>query len=418
MTKNLTGFTYTDGAKLRVHLVTSPSGASTALTANVWPDGTTEPTGWFLSTTDGQAELQAAGQVGVLTYLSGSTTNTPVTVSLDDLKVLDTAASAPPVHADPVASFTAVRVRSGASVDASGSTASDGATLTYAWNWGDGAPPARVRPRRTPIAAAGTYPVTLTLTDSLGGTATTTQNVTVSAHVHPNPVASFTASATDLLLAVDATGSTASEGATLAYAWNWGDGTPAGSGATATHTYAAPGTYTVTLTLTDSMGGTATTSQPVTVTAPPVVFVAKDDFERAVATGWGSAVTGGAWGTSAGFSVSDGVGKATLSPAQTRTNLLTGVSAQNVDARLVFSSNVVASGGGLHMNYLVHKTSAGDYRLKLRISSTGVVIVSLAKVVGATETLIVNRTLYRLYPHTRGQAAAADPGGHRGGRRP
>ena len=78
------------------------------------PDGAPEPAGWFLSTTDGQAELQAAGQVGVLTYLSGSTTNTPVTVSVDDLKVIDTAASAPPVHADPVASFTAVRDRSGA----------------------------------------------------------------------------------------------------------------------------------------------------------------------------------------------------------------------------------------------------------------------------------------------------------------
>ncbi|MGC5224154.1 PKD domain-containing protein [Micromonospora sp. DT81.3] len=400
-TKTITGYTYAADAKLRVHLLTSTAGGSTVLKANVWADGTAEQTGWLLSATDGQSELQGAGQVGVITFLSGSATNTPVSVSVDDLKVLDTAASAPPVHADPAASFTTSASDLVLSVDGSGSTASNGATLAYAWNWGDGTPAGSGATASHTYAAAGTYPVTLTLTDSLGGSATTTQNATVTAHVHPDPVAAFTAAVTDLGLSVDAAGSTSSDGATLSYAWNWGDGTPAGAGATASHNYAAPGTYTVTLTLTDNMGGSAATSQPVTVTAPPVVFVARDDFERSVPTGWGSAITGGAWGTSTGFSVSDGVGKATLSPAQTRTNLLTSVSAQNVDARLQFSSDVLANGGGLHMNYLVHKSAAGDYRLKLRISAAGVVIVSLAKVVGTTETLIVSRTLTG-YTHTPG----------------
>ena len=179
-------------------------------------------------------------------------------------------------------------------------------------------------------------------------------------------MAAFAASATGLALSVNASASQASDGATLSYSWNWGDGTPAGSGATASHTYGAAGNYTVTLTVTDSMGATATTSQQVSVSAD--AFVAKDDFERVLATGWGSAVTGGAWGTAAGFSVADGVGKASLTAGQTRTNLLTGVSAQNVDARLLLASDKVANGGGLHFNYLVHKTSAGDYRLKLRIS--------------------------------------------------
>ena len=314
-TKNLPGFTYTDGAKLRLRLTTVTTAGSTALTANVWADGTAEPSTWLLSASDAQAELQGAGQVGVLSYLSGSTTNTPVTAAIADFSVIDTAASAPPVHAAPVAAFTA-----------------------------------------TPA---------------------------------------------DLVLGVDGSASTASDGATLSYAWNWGDGTPAGSGATASHTYAAAGTYTVTLTLTDSLGATSSTSQSVTVTTAPVVFIAQDDFERTVAAGWGSAIVGGAWGTTTGFSVADGVGKATLNPGQTRSNVLTGVSAQNVDATLLFSSDVVASGGGLHMNYLVHKTAAGDYRLKLRISSAGVVTVSIAKVVGTTETLIVNRTLSG-YTHTAG----------------
>ncbi|MGN8553060.1 UNVERIFIED_CONTAM: PKD domain-containing protein [Microbacterium sp. SLM126] len=399
-TKNLTGFTYTDGAKLRLHWVVSTTGGTTALKANVWSDGATEPAAWFLSASDGQAELQGAGQVGILSYLSGSTTNVPVTVSLDDLVIVDTAASATPVHADPVASFTATPSELAVTADASASTASDGATLTYAWNWGDGASSTGATPSHT-YAAAGTYTITLTLTDSLGGTATKTQSVTVSEHVHPNPVASFTASTSNLGVTVDGSGSTPSEGAALTYAWNWGDGTAAGSGAAASHTYAAAGTYTVTLNLSDAMGGTSSTAQQVTVTAPPEVFIAKDDFERSVATGWGTAVTGGPWGTTTGFSVADGVGKATLNAGQTRTNLLTTVSAQDVDARLLFSSDVVANGGGLHMNYLVHKTTAGDYRLKLRISSAGVVTVSLAKVVGTTETLIVNRVLSG-YTHTAG----------------
>lgn len=622
--KNLSGFTYTDGGKLRIRLAVSTSAGSTSLSANVWADGLAEPSGWFITSSDSQPELQSAGQVGVVTYLSGTTTNTPVTVSFDDLVVVDTAASAPPAHADPVPSFTTSATHLDLAVDASGTTASDGATLTYAWNWGDGTASGSGKTATHVYAAAGTYTVTLTATDSMGGTASATKSVSVTAppapgdgyialddfertvatgwgtavkggawgtsagfsvsggtgkatvspsqtrtnlltgvsaqdvdaravvstdkvadgggiHLnylvhkstagdyrlklrisaagavqvslakvvgtteslianktltgythtanaklqlrlqtttangtttlkgkvwadgtteptdwfltttdataelqgagqvgvltylsgsatnapitvsvddvavvatalppveppHENPVASFTTSAAELALSVDASASTASGGATLTYAWNWGDGTPAGSGVTAAHTYAAGGTYTVTLSLTDSKGGTATTSKSVTVTAPVVpdpVFIAKDDFERTVATGWGTAVTGGAWGTTTGFSVTDGAGKATLNAGQTRTNLLTSVSAQDVDARLLFSSDVVANGGGLHMNYLVHKTTAGDYRLKLRIASTGVVTVSLAKVVGTTETLIVNRTLTG-YTHTPG----------------
>ncbi|MGL4258031.1 MAG: PKD domain-containing protein, partial [Microbacterium sp.] len=400
-TKSLTGFTYTGDAKLRLHWVASQNGGSTALTANVWPDGGPEPAGWFLSTSDSQVELQGAGQVGVLSYLSGSTTNVPVTVSLDELVVIDAAASTAPEHADPIASFTTTPNELTVSADAAASTASDGATLSYSWNWGDGSAAGSGATASHTYAAAGTYSITLTLTDSLGGTATKSQSVTVSEHVHPNPVASFTASTSDLGVIVDGSGSTPSEGAALTYSWNWGDGTAAGSGATATHTYAAAGTYTVTLNLSDAMGGSSSTSQQVTVTAPAEVFIAKDDFERTVATGWGTAVTGGPWGTTTGFSVAGGVGKATLNAGQTRTNLLTAVSAQDVDARLMFSSDVVANGGGLHMNYLVHKSTAGDYRLKLRISSAGVVTVSLAKLVGTTETLIVNRTLTG-YTHVAG----------------
>jgi hypothetical protein len=40
-----------------------------------------------LSTTDASSGLQVAGGVGLVTYLSGSSTNFPIVVSFDDLVV-------------------------------------------------------------------------------------------------------------------------------------------------------------------------------------------------------------------------------------------------------------------------------------------------------------------------------------------
>jgi len=73
----------TVGEQLRVRMqVTGTS--PTTLRAKVWRLGQSEPAGWSVSATDGTAALQAAGQVGVTTYLSGSATNAPVVVSVDD----------------------------------------------------------------------------------------------------------------------------------------------------------------------------------------------------------------------------------------------------------------------------------------------------------------------------------------------
>jgi len=78
------------------------------------------------------------------------------------------------------------------------------------------------------------------------------------------PTASFTTGATDLDLSVDGNGSSDPDGTIASYAWTFGDG-GTGTGVTASHTYATGGTFTVTLTVTDNRGGTATTSQDVTV---------------------------------------------------------------------------------------------------------------------------------------------------------
>jgi hypothetical protein len=92
--------------------------------------------------------------------------------------------------------------------------------------------------------------------------------------------------------------------------------------------------------------------------------------------------------------VADGAGKLALTAkGQTRTNLLTSVSAADVDLTMDVALDKVPDGGGAQFNSTVRRTSAGDYHLKLRYPSTGVVSASLAKTVGTTETLIASANL-------------------------
>ncbi len=128
---------------------------------------------------------------------------------------------------------------------------------------------ARPAPSATPThvyAAAGTYPVTLTVTDDSGATASASSSVTVVANTAPS--AAFTTATSGLSVSTDAAASTDTDGTIASYAWEFGDGT-IGSGATATHAYAAEGTYTVRLTVTDDQGATGTTTREVTVVRPP-----------------------------------------------------------------------------------------------------------------------------------------------------
>jgi PKD repeat protein len=110
---------------------------------------------------------------------------------------------------------------------------------------------------------------------------------TVAANVPPT--AAFTASCGGLSCTLDATGSTDSDGSIASYAWTFGDGT-SGTGATVTHAYGAAGTYSIGLTVTDNRGGTATTTQQVTVSVPTTAI----DFRAAAnanANGTTSTVT-------------------------------------------------------------------------------------------------------------------------------
>lgn len=81
-----TGITYTAGAVLRTRLqVTGTS--PTTIRARVWLSTSTEPSTWQVSTTDSTAALQAAGSVGLFTYISTAATNTPWVFRFDDYVV-------------------------------------------------------------------------------------------------------------------------------------------------------------------------------------------------------------------------------------------------------------------------------------------------------------------------------------------
>jgi len=109
----------------------------------------------------------------------------------------------------------------------------------------------------------GTNPRTVTVPG--GGSVSTTFAVTCTALNQP-PTANFTFSCNGLTCNFTSTSSDA-DGSIAAYSWTFGDNTTS-TQQNPSHSYAQGGTYTVGLTVTDNRGATATTSRPVTVTAP------------------------------------------------------------------------------------------------------------------------------------------------------
>ena len=173
----------------------------------------------------------------------------------------------------PVAGFTEVCTElSCVFTDASTDPDGDATITAWSWNFGDNttsnaeAPPAKV------YAAAGTYTVVLTVTDDEGVTDDFSKAVVVNVTVPGNtaPTASF-----DLPTECTAgtpcgfhSTSTDADGVIATTTWDFGDLTETVEGIDATHTYEDAGTYTVTLSITDDDGAPASTTLPLTVTAP------------------------------------------------------------------------------------------------------------------------------------------------------
>jgi PKD repeat protein len=82
----VSGLTYAAGTPLRIRLQVDGTGTTT-LRLKVWRADGTEPATWQKTGTDSTAGIQTAGSVGLATYLSGSSTNAPITISFDDYSV-------------------------------------------------------------------------------------------------------------------------------------------------------------------------------------------------------------------------------------------------------------------------------------------------------------------------------------------
>jgi PKD repeat protein len=286
----------------------------------------------------------------------------------------------------PVASFTATPTNLSVTVNGSGSTDSDGTVVSYAWNYGDGGTDTGVTPAAHVYAAAGTYTITLTVTDNGGLTNVATKSVTV-AKANVPPVASFTATASGLTVALNGSASTDSDGTVVSYAWNYGDGAT-GTGATSSHTFASAGSYVITLTVTDNGGLTNSITKNVTVA---ISVLAGDSFTRTVSNGWGSADTGGAWsivtGAASQTAVDGSVGRMNLPTAGYQlAALLNSYSGQDENIVVDTSANAAATGNGIYQSILARHVGSSDYRLKVRLLPGNVVHLAMSKVVNGSET--------------------------------
>ncbi|MGD9958239.1 PKD domain-containing protein [Nocardioides sp.] len=98
------------------------------------------------------------------------------------------AAAGPPPNQPPTSAFSSSCTYLDCVFDSSGSGDSDGTLAAYAWDFGDGTTSTSADPTHS-YALAGTYPVTLVVTDDDGSSATVTHSVVVQEAPVPSAVA-------------------------------------------------------------------------------------------------------------------------------------------------------------------------------------------------------------------------------------
>jgi PKD repeat protein len=173
----------------------------------------------------------------------------------------------PPPNQPPTANFTSSCTN--LSCTFTNTSTDDGTIASSSWTFGDGGTSTATSPSHG-YGSAGTYSVSLTVTDDKGATNSTTKSVTVSTTPPPNtpPTANFTSSCTNLACSFTNT-STDPDGTIASSSWTFGDGSTS-TATSPSHTYGSAGTYSVSLTVKDDKGASSsTTTKSVTVTASP-----------------------------------------------------------------------------------------------------------------------------------------------------
>jgi PKD repeat protein len=266
---------------------TTPLDMAFDATASSDPDGSIVSYDWAFG--DGTT---GTGMAPTHRYTAPGSYTVTLTVTDDTNTKATTTRTLEVQQLPPVASFV-VEPNSGdaplsISTDGTASSDPDGSIASYAWDFGDDASATGATASHT-YTAAGSYTITLTVTDDHGATAKASQTVAVSsAPTNAAPVASFTVTQppgpAPVSVRVDGTASSDPGGSIASYAWDFGDDASA-TGATASHTYTAAGSYTITLTVTDDDGATGSATHSVSVAEPNRAPSAQDDRLQAAPTG-------------------------------------------------------------------------------------------------------------------------------------
>ncbi|MGZ4676491.1 MAG: CBM96 family carbohydrate-binding protein [Acidimicrobiia bacterium] len=180
----------------------------------------------------------------------------------------------------PVASFSATPVTGQYPLPVQFTDATTGGPTSWSWDFGDGTTSNLANPSHT-YAAAGSYTVSLTVSNSKGSdTSTQTNLVTVT---DQTPLAGFTATPTSGQYPLSVSFTDTSVKHPTSWAWDFGDGATS-TQQSPSHTYTAPGDYAVSLTVTNGSGTNTrvrsdfihATAAPVTVTAAADTYVRSD----------------------------------------------------------------------------------------------------------------------------------------------
>ena len=277
--------------------------------------------------------------------------------------------------------------------DASASTPGDAPIAEYQWDFGDGSTGSGEQASHR-YAEDGEFTVTLTLVDDNAATASTSNTINVANDL---PVAAFSATVNALTVELDASNSADPNGALESYAWSFGDGA-AGSGVHATHEYAEDGEYEITLTVSDEDGAESSLTQTVQVegVSTPQVL-ARDDFDRSVTDGWGSADQGGAWSTSSSnsnFAVGNGIGQIRMASPSSGPRIYLPVETRQSELSVKIGQDKNSTGGGVYHYVMVRDVvGVGSYRLKLRTLSNGDVAGTFERVLNGSASTLTAETV-------------------------
>lgn len=247
--------TITVGAPVNAGFTTSSACGGQTVTFTDTSSTTATITGWNWNFGDGST---SSTQNPVHTYSNIGSYTVILTVTTSD-GCTGSATQTLSVGSTPMASFTANGNCSGQNI--AFTNTSTGTISSYSWNFGDGGTSTAASPSHV-FATAGTYNVTLIVSNGPGCGDTITQPVTII----PGPTASFTANGTCLGSSVPFTNT--SVGGTT---WNWNFG----NGQTSTlqnptATYSTAGAYTVTLIVGSANGCVDTVTQVINIDTKPV----------------------------------------------------------------------------------------------------------------------------------------------------